>query len=135
MSTNKLATSLATFAFLGSILTAQAGGTAISGPLRGEQIRALISGNTVSGPIYAKPYDFSYMAEGRVYGDIDSSTGNGVWRIRDGDRYCHEWSNFFAGVERCYQWYDVGNGRYRMVNVDSFRIRNIEVWRIKPGLE
>jgi len=79
--------------------------------------------------------EFSYMPGGRVYGEIGSDTGNGSWRITDDGRYCHEWSNFFDATENCYQWYDVGGGRYRMVSADSYRRWNIEVWRIRPGLD
>jgi hypothetical protein len=109
-------------------------GFAADTPMTGEQVRALLVGNTVSGPWYAEPYDFSYTREGRVYGTIGANTGNGTWRIRDGDRYCHEWSEFFEATEKCYQWHDLGGGRYRMVNVDAYRDRDIDVWRIRPGL-
>jgi hypothetical protein len=135
MTMKKIASALVTVALLGSVVSACASRTVTGEPLSGEQVRTLISGNTVSGPIYAKPYDFSYMPGGRVYGEIGSDTGNGSWRITDDGRYCHEWSNFFDATENCYKWYDVGGGRYRMVNVDSYRRWDIEVWRIKPGLD
>ena len=105
------------------------------GPLTGEQIRTLISGNTLFGAYRARPIEFSYTPEGRVYGTIGSETGNGSWRIRDGDRYCHEWSEFFDATERCYQWHKLGGGRYRMLNVDTYRVFGIDVWRIRAGLD
>jgi len=117
------------------LLLAAVTGFAADTPMTGEQVRALISGSTVSGPVYALPYDFSYTAEGRVYGTIGANTGDGAWRIRTGDRYCHEWSEFFDATEKCYQWHDLGNGRYRMVNVDAFRDYDIDVWRIRPGIQ
>jgi hypothetical protein len=105
------------------------------GALTGQQIRALISGNTLFGADGTRPIEFSYTPEGRVYGTIGSETGNGSWRIRDGDRYCHEWSEFFDATERCYQWHVLNGGRYRMVNVDAYRVFGIDVWRIRPGLD
>lgn len=104
-------------------------------PMTGEQVRSLIAGNTVTGPLYAQPYEFSYEPGGRVYGTVGANTANGRWRIRPGDRYCHEWTMLFDAIERCYRWYDLGAGRYRMVNVDAYRDWDIEVWRIRPGLD
>jgi hypothetical protein len=118
-----------------ALALASPAGLAAGKPMTGEQVRALITGNTVTGPLFAKPYEFSYTPEGRVYGTIGASTGNGTWRIREGDRYCHLWSVFFSGTEHCYRWHDLGGGRYRMVNVDAFRDRDVDVWSIRPGLD
>lgn len=118
-----------------AVLSLAAAPTLAGGALTGEQIRALSSGNTLFGAYGAQPIEFSYTPEGRVYGTIGSETGNGSWRIRDGDRYCHQWSEFFGATERCYQWYALDDGRYRMVNVDNYRVFGIEVWRIRPGLD
>ena len=109
-------------------------------PLTVDQIRALITGNTVTGPVGARPYAFSYTAAGEVYGDIGVSLDSGTWRIRDGDVYCHEWTEHFGGEERCYRWYPQpdrakSKGRYRLRNVDAFRARDMWVWQIKPGLQ
>jgi len=107
---------------------------AASGPLPGDQIRKLIVGNTVIGPGYRTLYDFSYAADGQIYGGTGYSTDQGNWQIRDDNVYCHEWSTFFGGEERCYQWYDTGNGRYLLKNVDVFRQYDVDVWRIEPGM-
>jgi hypothetical protein len=103
--------------------------------LTGEQVRALISGNTVIGALGARMYDFTYTPDGNVYGTINSSTDSGSWSISEGGRYCHEWSMFFDGTETCYQWHDLGDGRYRMVNVDAFRTWNLQVWNIRKGAD
>lgn len=109
--------------------------SAAEGPLSGDQIRSLIVGNTVVGPVHGKLYDLSFLASGEAIGDTAGNTDAGTWRIRDGNVYCHEWSTFFGGYERCYRWYDSGEGRYTLKNVDAFRVRDFNVWRIRPGLD
>jgi hypothetical protein len=108
--------------------------TAAQGPLSGDQVRALIVGNTVVGPLRGSLYDFSYAEDGNVVGAAGGNTDAGTWRIRDGNVYCHEWSTFFGGYERCYQWYDTGKGRFRLKNVDTFKVIDLYVWRIRPGM-
>ena len=103
------------------------------GPLDEQRIRELIVGNTVVGPLDRQLYDFSYADDGTVLGSAGPTTDSGTWRIRDGNVFCHEWATYFGGDERCYQWYDVGEGRYLLKNVDTFRIPNLPVWRIVPG--
>lgn len=109
--------------------------SAVEGPLSGDQVRALITGNTAIGPVRGRLYDFSFLASGEVIGSAGGNTDGGTWRIRDGNVYCHEWSTFFGGDERCYQWYDTGQGRYTLKNVDAFKILDLDVWRIRPGLD
>ena len=103
--------------------------------LTGDQIRKLITGNTVTGNVGARPIEFSYTPKGEVYGTIGVNTDDGSWRIGNGNQYCHEWSEFFDGSEHCYQWRDLGGGRYRMVNVDADRDRDIDVSGIRPGTD
>lgn len=109
-------------------------------PLTGDRIRELIVGNTVIGPFRARLYDFSYTAEGEVYGGIGVDVDSGTWRIEGDNTYCHEWFTHFGGVERCYQWYrhdprSNSLGELQMKNVDAFRVDDIWIWRITPGLQ
>ena len=108
---------------------------AAEGPLSGDQIRSLIVGNTVIGPVRGQLYDLSFMAGGEAIGATAGNTDSGTWRIRDGNVYCHHWTTFFGGDERCYQWYERGQGRYTLKNVDAFKVLDQEVWRIRPGLD
>ena len=108
---------------------------ASEGPLTGQEIRDLIVGNTVIGPINARQYDFSYKSDGGVYGDIGVSGDRGSYTISDDGVYCHEWFRHFDATRRCYQWYRAQSGRYVLRNIDTYRVRNIDVWRIKPGLQ
>ncbi len=104
--------------------------------LSGQEIRELIVGNTLIGPINARQYDFSYEPDGNVYGDIGVSTDRGTWEISDDGVYCHEWTLHFDSTRRCYKWFRAKRqGRYVMKNIDKFRVRDIDVWRIKPGLQ
>lgn len=109
-------------------------------PLSGDEIRTLVVGNTVRGPWRARPYAWSFTTDGRIFGDVGANTVSGTWRISDDGIYCHEFTDFLEGVERCYQWYAMpdyskGKGRYVMKNVDAFRIRDLHVWQIEPGLD
>ena len=108
---------------------------ASEGPMSGQEIRDLIVGNTVIGPINARQYDFSYRPDGGVYGDIGTSGDRGNYTISDDGIYCHEWFRHFDATRRCYQWFRAKQGRYVLRNIDTFRVRNIDVWRITPGLQ
>ena len=103
-------------------------------PLSGDEIRQLISGNTVSGAILAQQFQFYYQADGKVSGAIDTvNDDTGTWQIKDGNTYCHQWITFFDGVERCYQWVPLAGGRYRMGSVSAYHGEGIEVWKIEHG--
>ena len=103
--------------------------------LSGEEIRALIVGNTVTGPIGGRQYDFSYQPDGNVYGTIGVDVDSGTWEISDDGVYCHEWFEHFDATRRCYRWVHAPRDRYRMVNIDAFRVTDVPVWRIRKGLE
>lgn len=103
-------------------------------PLSGDEIRQLITGNTISGAILAQQYTFYYQANGKVSGAIDTvNDDTGTWLVKDGNTYCHQWIDFFDGVQRCYQWVPLAGGRYQMKNVDSFHGEGLEVWKIEKG--
>jgi hypothetical protein len=103
--------------------------------LDGDALRALIVGNTVIGPIGARQYDFSYEPGGVVYGSIGVNSDSGAWTIADDGLFCQQWAQHFDGERRCYRWVPAPRNRYRMLNVDAFRTREIPVWRIEPGLQ
>ena len=102
-------------------------------PLSGEEIRKLIVGNTVKGPIGAQPYSFYYFPDGKVSGVIgDDDDDSGTWQIKNGDVFCFTWIDFFDGTQECYQWYRDGS-RYTMVSVEADRSSDIPVWSIEQG--
>lgn len=99
--------------------------------LSGDQVRALITGNTLQGSFMANPLTMVFYADGVVRGSIGmTGSDDGTWEI-EGDNYCNEWVTYFSGVRRCYQWVRQGDG-YLLKNVDSFRVRNIQ-GRIEKG--
>lgn len=99
--------------------------------LSGDQVRALITGNTLQGSFMANPLTMVFYEDGVVRGSIGmTGSDSGTWEI-EGDNYCNEWVTYFSGVRRCYQWVHQGDG-YLLKNVDNFRVRNIQ-GRIEKG--
>ena len=102
-------------------------------PLAADELRGLIVGNTIEGPIRSKPYDFYYRKDGTMGGMITSlGADRGTWRVEDDGKFCQQWIQFLNADDRCYRWYRQGD-RYVMRNVDTFRTIDITVWRITEG--
>jgi len=99
--------------------------------LSGDQVRALITGNTLQGSFMANPLTMVFYDDGVVRGSIGmTGSDSGTWEI-EGDNYCNQWVTYFSGVRRCYQWINHSDG-YVLKNVDKFRARNIQ-GRIEKG--
>ena len=99
--------------------------------LTGDQIRSLITGNTLQGSFMTNTLTMVFYADGVVRGAIGlTGSDSGTWEM-EGDNYCNEWVTYFSGVRRCYQWIPQGKG-YLLKNVDKFRARNIQ-GQIKEG--
>ncbi len=99
--------------------------------LTGDQVRSLITGNTLQGSFMANTLTMVFYADGVVRGAIGlTGSDSGTWEI-EGDNYCNEWVTYFSGVRRCYQWIQQGDG-YLLKNVDAYRARNIQ-GHIKEG--
>ena len=99
--------------------------------LSGDEVRALITGNTLQGNFMANPLTMVFYADGVVRGSIGmTGSDSGTWEM-EGDNYCNEWVTYFSGVPRCYQWVSDGDG-YVLKNVDKYRARNIQ-GRIEKG--
>ena len=93
--------------------------------LSGDQIRTLITGNTLQGSFLANRLVMVFYADGVVRGRVGlTGSDSGTWKI-EGDSYCNEWFTYFDGVRRCYQWIPQGDG-YLLDNVDSFNIQPIK---------
>ncbi len=103
--------------------------------LTGDEVKRLIGGNTIEGPAGGREYRWYYATNGNVTGVIGrADDDSGKWFIKGDNTYCHQWIDFFGGVEHCYQWYKrERSGRYVMVNVDTDRHANIEVWKVMQG--
>lgn len=99
--------------------------------LTGDQVRSLITGNTLQGSFMTNPLTMVFYPNGEVVGSIGlTGSDSGTWEI-EGNNYCNEWVTYFSGVRRCYQWIPQGNG-YLLKNVDTFRARGIQ-GQIKEG--
>jgi hypothetical protein len=100
--------------------------------LSGDEIRALISGNTLQGSYMTNPLTMVFYPDGTIRGAIGlTGSDSGTWEI-EGDKYCHLWFTYFSAVRRCYTWNRQGDG-YVLKNVDAFRARGIQ-GRIQKGM-
>ena len=89
-------------------------------PLTGDEIRELVTGNTLRGAWYAQQLTVAMHPDGLLIGTLGlSGSDRGRWRI-DGDLWCQHWVRYFGAEERCYRWVPDGNGYYAG-NVDNFR--------------
>lgn len=106
-----------------------AGGCASQPPisedaLNGDEIRSLITGNTLEGSYLADRLVMVFYADGVVRGSMGlTGSDSGTWEI-DGNSYCNEWDRYFGGDHRCYQWHRQGDG-FILENVDSFKTQPI----------
>ena len=110
----------------------------IEGPaLDNSQIKDLIVGNTARGVALAKLFNIYYEPNGKVsalfQGGRLSESDDGTWTIKNGNTVCHEFSQLFGGVERCYQWHKADGERYVMRNVDTYKVDDLTVWNVIPG--
>ena len=111
------------------------GDKTVGPPLTGDEIKKLISGNTVQGPMGREMYDWYYQSDGAVTGVIGAADNDsGTWKIKDENVYCHTWDQYFDGVEECYLWFkQERSGRYLMRSVESDTSGDIPVWGIVEG--
>ena len=100
--------------------------------LSGDEVRKLITGNTLQGSFMTNPLTMVFYADGVVRGSVGmTGSDDGTWRI-DGDKYCNQWVTYFNGVDKCYVWVPQGDDKYVLQNVDAFRGRNIQ-GRLEQG--
>lgn len=100
-------------------------------PLSGDQIKNIVSGNTVA--LYSQARNLNYTIHYAVDGSAASrneSNGRvvkGTWRITDSGEWCNQWT---GSEERCGQIIDNGDGTYNRLENGSLR----SVWKkIYPG--
>lgn len=118
-------------AVLLALITACAHSSADEQALTGDQIRKLITGNTLQGSYVAKPLTMVFYEDGQVRGSLGlTGSDSGTWEI-EGDKYCDEWIRYFQSVHHCYIWIPQGDG-YLLKNVDAYRAYPIQ-GRIEQG--
>lgn len=105
-------------------------GSALAGtPLSGEQVKVLISGNSMDAHSNAKGFDFKvyFATEGAAISAINGKTYKGTWRINDAGEHCVLWT---AQKESCAQIVDMGDGTYNRMEEGYPR----SVWKkVHPG--
>ena len=103
--------------------------------MTGEEIRKLIVGNTLQGPVGAQMYDWYYKRDGTMTGVIGADDdGDGTWLIKESNVFCQTWTQYFDGEQLCYEFYRLQeSGKYLLKNVDADRSSDIEVWKLLIG--
>jgi len=88
--------------------------------LSGDELRAVISGNTLNGAYFANQLTIAFYPDGQLVGTLGLSGSDvGKWTIK-GDLYCQHWVRYFGAEERCYRWVPDGPG-YDVQNADAYR--------------
>lgn len=113
---------------LGCLLTVGCAGTDDwkDVPLSGDELNALLPGNTLRGSFSAEVLVMFFDPSGTARGTLGNRPDRGEWWIR-GDEYCHKWVRLFSAMERCYQWYPPVSpgGRYFLRSSSAFSGRDI----------
>ena len=98
--------------------------------LTGDQVKQLITGNSVDAHSNAKGVDFKayFAADGSgVLQNEKGRTFNGVWRITESGDHCSKWGD---QKETCGQVMDPGDGTYKRMEEGYPRA----IWKkIYPG--
>ena len=124
------------------LLAVLLGGCGMFGPpktvgpaLTGEQIKELLVGNTIQGPLSIYVYDWYYTQDGKVRGDVGlMDKDSGTWLVKGTGTYCHQWMKFFHGAQRCYEWYKLEqSSHYLMESLEPAIYEDIEVSEIIEG--
>jgi hypothetical protein len=85
-------------------------------PLSGDELRALVTGNTVSGHHDSgMPYSEYHSPDGRVFGHNNHDpVKDGCWRVR-GDSICYSYESGKAPGLFCWRFYHAKDGNYRIL--------------------
>lgn len=98
--------------------------------LNGDQVKQLISGNSVDGHSNAQGVDFKAYFAPDGSGTLQNEKGrkfNGVWRITESGDHCSKWGD---RKETCGQIMDAGDGSYKRMEEGYPR----SIWKkIHPG--
>ena len=88
--------------------------------LTGDEIRTLISGNSLHGSYLAKVLRMAFYPDGKLLATLTFAGSDwGTWMIK-GDLYCQTFTVYFGAAEHCYRWVREGN-LYKVENEDTYR--------------
>lgn len=102
-------------------------------PLTGDELRALVTGNTVSGRHDSgMPYSEFHSPDGRVFGHNNHDpVRDGCWQVR-GDSVCYSYARGKAPGLFCWQFYHASDGNYRILLPSSGTMGSATVARGNP---
>ena len=84
--------------------------------LNGEEVRRVLTGNTLVGYDQAGPYWMYYPSGGTIWGQASNGDVDiGRWRV-DGDLYCRSWRRWGDQSEQCWQF--ATDGLNRLIWID-----------------
>ena len=118
-------TLLSTLAVVGFFSVPALAGT----PLSGEQVKKLVSGNSVDAHSNAKGFDFKayFATDGSAGSEVNGKTYKGAWRVNDAGKHC---SHFPPQKETCAQIVNMADGTYNRMEEGFPR----SVWKkVHPG--
>jgi hypothetical protein len=80
-------------------------------PLAGDQVQAILTGNTLVGYDEAGPFWMYYPSLGTMWGRASNGDVDvGQWRVQH-DMYCRSWRKWRAGQEQCWKFATDGSNR------------------------
>jgi hypothetical protein len=111
----------------GAILafTAMAGSMAADRVLSADEVKKLISGNTVRVTQInnAKQWSIFFAADGKGYESKDQARG--TWEIKENGEHCASWA-----VLKCAKVADIGGGKYARIKPNG---DHAVTWTIEAG--
>jgi hypothetical protein len=120
-----------TIMLAGLLLVGAAGGMACTEPLKGDEIRALFHGNTVTG-IYTTGRTFSeyHSPDGRALGDSGFGQNNDACWNTDGDAVCYHYGPYGKRRTYCFTVEKLGESLQLKV-ADTKRLNGVA--SVEPG--
>ena len=76
--------------------------------LNGDQIRNLLSGNTLKGKKGSASFTIYYSPDGTQYGRAGNQTDIGKWWVSD-NQYCGQWDTWSGHKIKCQKCYSIGD--------------------------
>ncbi len=90
--------------------------TQLGQPLNGDELRELVTGNTISGQHdNGMVYSEYHSPDGRIFGHNNfDPVKDGCWQVR-GDSVCYSYQSGLAPGLFCWRFYKAAEGNYRIV--------------------
>ena len=113
------------------IVAAAASAQSSPTPLSGDQLKELVSGQTLSGDTPDGPYVIYFPVYGEMRGSRSSNyKDNGAWRVT-ADMACGKWDNWWGNKERCWHVYRDGS-KLQWMGPDGETVENLTLVEGNP---